>query len=92
MLTVENGTTGASGTDPALGYNLVLSHLFIVFFLFLYKLSANTSNPYTVIMLLIFTRSMICFMIFVIKICHKLTKTLTACSLSSKSNKVYAYI
>jgi hypothetical protein len=48
-----------SGTGPASGYNLVLSHLFIVFFLFLYRLSANTINPYTVIMLTIFTYSMI---------------------------------
>jgi hypothetical protein len=78
MSTVGNGTTGASGTGPASGYNLVLSHLFIVFFLFLYRLSANTSNPYVAIMLLIFTHSMICFMIFEIKICHKMTKNLTA--------------
>jgi hypothetical protein len=77
MLTIGNGTTGASGTDPASGYNLVLSHLFIVFFLFLYRLSANTSNPYAAIMLLIFTHSMICFMIFGIKICHKMPKSLT---------------
>jgi hypothetical protein len=55
----------------------VLSHLFIVFFLLLYRLSANTSNPYTVIMLLIFTHSMIYFIIFEIKICHKIPKTLT---------------
>jgi hypothetical protein len=77
MSTVGNDTTGASGTGPASGYNLVLSHLFIVFFLFLYRLSVNTSNPYTIIMLLIFTHSMICFMIFGIKICHKIHKTLT---------------
>jgi hypothetical protein len=68
MSTVGNGTSGASGTGPASGYNLVLSHLFIVFFLFLYRLNVNTSNPYTAIMLLIFTHSMICFMIFRIKI------------------------
>jgi hypothetical protein len=77
MSTVGNGTTGASGTGPASGYNLVLSHLFIVFFLFLYRLNANTSNPYTAIMLLIFTHSMIFFMIFGIKICRKMPKTLT---------------
>jgi hypothetical protein len=47
------------------------------FFLFLYRLSANTSNPYTTIMLLIFTHNMICFMIFGIKICHKMPKNLT---------------
>jgi hypothetical protein len=77
MSTVENGITGASVTGLASGYNLVLSHLFIMFFLFLYRLSANTSNPYTVIMLLIFTHSMICFVIFGIKICHKMPKILT---------------
>jgi hypothetical protein len=77
MSTVGNGTTGASGTGPASGYNLVLSYLFIVLFLFLYRLSANTSNPYTAIMLFIFNHSMICFMIFGIKICRKMTKTLT---------------
>jgi hypothetical protein len=47
---------------------------FVVFFLFLYRLSANTSNPYAAIMLLIFTHSMICFMIFGIKICRKCLK------------------
>jgi hypothetical protein len=77
MLTVGNDTTGAFGTGPASGYNLVLSYLLVVFFLFLYRLSANTSNPYAAIMLLIFTHSMICFMIFKIKICHKIPKTLT---------------
>jgi hypothetical protein len=77
MSTVGNGTTGASGTGPASGYNLVLSYLFIMFFLFLYGLSINTSNPYTAIMLLIFTHSMICFMIFGIKICRKMPKNLT---------------
>jgi hypothetical protein len=77
MSTVGNGTTGASGTGPASGYNLVPSHLFIMFFLFLYRLSVNTSNPYTAIILLIFTHSMICFMIFGIKICRKMPKTLT---------------
>jgi hypothetical protein len=77
MLTIGNGTTGASGTGPTSGYNLELSHLLVVFFLFLYRLSANTTNPYDAIMLLIFTHSMICFMIFGIKICRKMTKTLT---------------
>jgi Ca2+/Na+ antiporter len=77
MSTVGNGTTGASGTGPASGYNLELSHLLVVFFLFLYRLSANTSNPYNAIMLLIFTYSMIYFMIFRIKICHKILKSLT---------------
>jgi hypothetical protein len=46
MSTVGNGTAGASGTGPASGYNLMLSHLFIVLFLFLYRLNVNTSNPY----------------------------------------------
>jgi hypothetical protein len=77
MSTAGNGTTGASDTGPASGYNLVLSHLFIVFFLFLYRLNVNTNNPYTVIMLLIFTHSMICFMIFRIKIYRKMSKNLT---------------
>jgi uncharacterized membrane protein YjgN (DUF898 family) len=77
MSTVRNGTTGASGTGPASGYNLVLSHLLIVFFLFLYGLSVNTSNPYITIMLFIFTHCMICFMIFGIKIYRKMHKTLT---------------
>jgi hypothetical protein len=77
MSTVENGTIRASGTGPASGYNLVFSHLFIVFFLFLYRLSVNTSNSYDAIILLIFTHSMICFMIFGIKIYRKIPKNLT---------------
>jgi hypothetical protein len=77
MSTVGNGTNEASDTGPASGYNLVLSHLFVVLFLFLYRLSMNTSNPYAAIMLLIFTHSMICFMIFGIKICRKMPKNLT---------------
>jgi hypothetical protein len=59
MSTIGNGTTGASGTDPASGYNLELSHLHVVFFLFLYRLSVNTNNPYNTIMLLISTHIMI---------------------------------
>jgi hypothetical protein len=78
MSTVGNSTTGAAfATGPASGYNLELDHLLVVFFLFLYRLSVNTSNPYDAIMLLIFTHSMICFMIFRIKICHKIPKSLT---------------
>jgi hypothetical protein len=77
MLTIENGTTGASGTGPASGYNLELSHLLVVFFLFLYRLNVNMSNPYDAIMLLIFTHSMIYFMIFGLKICCKMHKSLT---------------
>jgi hypothetical protein len=49
-LTVENGTAGASGTGLTLGYNLKLSRLFVVFVLFLYRLSVNL---YVVIILLI---------------------------------------
>jgi ABC-type anion transport system duplicated permease subunit len=77
MSTIRNGTTGASDTGPASGYNLVLSYLPVVFFLFLYRLSTNTSNPYAAIMLLIFTNSMICFMFFEIKIYCKIPKNLT---------------
>jgi hypothetical protein len=77
MPTIGNSTTGASGTGPASGYNLKLSHLLVVFFLFLYRLSMNTSNPYDAIMLLISTHSIICFMIFGIKICCKMPKSLT---------------
>jgi hypothetical protein len=36
MLTVANDAVDASGTGPTSGYNLELSHLFIVFFLFLH--------------------------------------------------------
>jgi hypothetical protein len=64
-------------TGPASRYNLLLSHLLVVFFLFLYRLSANTSNPCAAIMFLIFTHSMICFMIFGIKISRKMPKNLT---------------
>jgi hypothetical protein len=35
MSTVGNGTVGASGTGLALGYNLTLSYLFVVFVSFL---------------------------------------------------------
>jgi hypothetical protein len=77
MSTVENGTTDAFSTGPVSGYNLELSYLLVVFFLFLYRLSANTNNPYDIIILLIFTHNIIYFMIFKIKICHKILKTLT---------------
>jgi hypothetical protein len=66
------------GTAPPVSLGTTWSsHLLVVFFLFLYRLSANTSNPYDAIMLLIFTHSMICFMIFLIKLCHKMPKSLT---------------
>jgi hypothetical protein len=55
MSTVGNGTTGAFGTDPVSEYNLKLSHLLVIFFLFLYRLNTNTSNLYNAIILLIFT-------------------------------------
>jgi hypothetical protein len=44
MSTVGNDTTGAFDTDPVSGYNLMLSHLFIVLFLFLYRLSTNKQS------------------------------------------------
>jgi hypothetical protein len=59
MSTVRNGTAGASGTDPVSGYNLKLSCLFVVFVLFLYRLSMNTNNLYAAILLLILNNSMI---------------------------------
>jgi hypothetical protein len=75
--TVGNGTAGASGTGPASGYNLKLSHLFVVFVLFLYKLSANTNNIYAAIILLILNNNMIFLLDFRIKIYHKIPKLLT---------------
>jgi hypothetical protein len=95
MSTVGNGITGASGTGTASGYNLVFSHLFIIFFLFLYRLNINISNPYTAIMLLIFTHSMIC-MIFKIKICCKIPKNLTITApiflIMCRNKCIYIYI
>jgi hypothetical protein len=41
---VGNGTADASGAGLALEYNLKLSRLFIMFVLFLYRLSVNTNN------------------------------------------------
>jgi hypothetical protein len=75
MSTVGNGTAGASGTGPASGYNLELSRLFVVFFLFLHRLSANTNNPYKAIILL--NNIMICLVTFGIKIYHIMPKFLT---------------
>jgi hypothetical protein len=75
--TIENGTTDASGTDHASGYNLKLSRLFVVFVLFLYRLSANTNDLYAAILLLILNSSMIFLLDFGIKIYHKITKRLT---------------
>jgi hypothetical protein len=77
MSTVGNGTVSASGTGPASGYNLKLSRLFIVFILFLYRLSANTNNLYAAIILLIFNNSMIFLLDFGIKIYRKMPKHLT---------------
>jgi hypothetical protein len=63
MLTIENGTAGASGTGLTSGYKLKLSRLFVVFVLFLYRLSVNTNNLYVVIILLILNNSMIFYWI-----------------------------
>jgi hypothetical protein len=68
--TVRNGTTGASVTSPASRYNLKLSHLFIVFVLFLYRLSVNTNKLYAAIILLILNNNMIFLLDFKIKIYH----------------------
>jgi hypothetical protein len=67
MLTVGNGTVVASGTSPASWYNLMLSRLFVVFVLFLYRLSANLNNLYNALILLIVNNSMIYLMDFGIK-------------------------
>jgi UDP-N-acetylmuramyl pentapeptide phosphotransferase/UDP-N-acetylglucosamine-1-phosphate transferase len=75
--TVENGTAGTSGTDPASGYNLKLSRLFVMFVLFLYRLSTNTNKLYTVIILLILNNILIFLLDFRIKIYPKMTKLLT---------------
>jgi hypothetical protein len=92
MSTIGNGTAGASGTGPALGYNLTLSRLFIVFVLFLYGLNVNTNNIYdaiillmlnntnniyVAIILLILNNNMIYLMDFGIKIYRKMPKILT---------------
>jgi hypothetical protein len=69
-------------TGLASGLKLELSHLLVVFFLFLYRLNVNTNNSYDVIMSLIFTHSMICFMFFEIKIFRKMAKILTISSYS----------
>jgi hypothetical protein len=74
MSTVENGTASVSSIGLASGYNLELTHLFVVFFLFLYRLNMNTNDPYDTIILLIFNNNMICFMTFEIKIYHKIPK------------------
>jgi hypothetical protein len=51
ILIIGNNTVSDSGT--ASGYNVKLSYLFIVFILFLYRLSVNMINLYAVIILLI---------------------------------------
>jgi hypothetical protein len=65
MLTVGNGTASDSR------YNLKLSYLFVIFILFLYRLSVNTNNFYATITLLILNNSMIFLLNFKIKIYHK---------------------
>jgi hypothetical protein len=77
MSTVGNGTAGAFGTGPASGYNLKLSCLFVVFVLFLYRLSTNTNNLYAATILLILNNIMIYLMAFGIKIYRKMPKILT---------------
>jgi hypothetical protein len=74
MSIVANGTAGASGTGSASRYNLKLSRLFVVFVLFLYRLSASTNNLYVTIILLILNNIMIFLLNFRIKIYHKIPK------------------
>jgi hypothetical protein len=77
MLTVGNSTVGASGTGPTSRYNSKLSRLFVVFVLFLYRLSVNWKNLNAAIILLILNNSMIFLLDFGIKIYHKMPKLLT---------------
>jgi hypothetical protein len=74
---VRNGTTGASSTGPASGYILMLSYLFVMFFMFLYRLSTNKNNLYAVIILFILNNVMIYLLAFRIKIYRKMPKNLT---------------
>jgi hypothetical protein len=76
MSTVGNDTAGASGTGTFSGYNLKLPRLFIVFVLFLYRLSVNSNNLYTIIILLILNNSMIFLLNFGIKIYRKIPTAL----------------
>jgi hypothetical protein len=76
MLTAGNDTAGASVTGPGSGYKLMLSRLFMMFVLFLYRLNANMNNIYAAIILLILN-TMIFLMDFGIKIYHKMPKFLT---------------
>jgi hypothetical protein len=77
MSNVGNGTAGASGIGPASGYNLQLSRLFVVFVLFLYRLSMKTNNLCAAIILLILSNSMIFLLDSGIKIYCKMHKHLT---------------
>jgi hypothetical protein len=72
MSTVGNGIVDASDTDPGSGYNLKLSHLFVMFVLFLYRLSTNTNNLNTSIILLILNNNIIFLLNFEIKIYRKI--------------------
>jgi hypothetical protein len=72
MSTVGNGTASAFSTGPTSGYNLEHSRLFVVFFLFLYRLSVNTYNPYEAIIWL--NNIIICLVTFGIKIYGKVPK------------------
>jgi hypothetical protein len=76
--TVGNDTDGGSSIGPVSEYNLMLLRLFVVFTLFLYKLSVNTNNLHNDIILLILNNSMIFLMNFEIKIYHKI-QILTRC-------------
>jgi hypothetical protein len=73
--TIGNGTAGASDTCLASGYNLELIRLFIVFFLFLHRLSVNMNNPYEAIILI--NNIIICLVTFGIKIYRIVPKFLT---------------
>jgi hypothetical protein len=44
MSIIENGTTDAFSTGPTSWYNLTLSRLFLVFVLFLYRLSVKRTT------------------------------------------------
>jgi hypothetical protein len=60
-------STSWNGTGPVSRYYLNFLHLFVVFFLFLYKLSEQ-QQPDDVIILIVFNNIMIYFTTFRIKI------------------------
>jgi hypothetical protein len=61
----------------------MLSHLFVVFVLFLYRLNVNMNNLYTTIILLILNNNMVYLMDCGIKIYWKMSENLTLCTKSS---------